>query len=90
MTNTIKAPYSREYQIVTDSITLSTNSNVSPFSTYGTKTITIPNGYVVASVLPVDPSSTNPVVMRCSNSGTVSAVGRQAESFNFRAVLVKT
>lgn len=88
MTGIINIPQ-REYEIVTDTITLSANSNVPPFSTYGTKAITIPSGWVVASVVPINPSSTNPVVMRCSNSGTVSCVGRTAESFSFRVVLIK-
>ena len=88
MTGIINIPQ-REYQIVTDTITLSASSIVSPYSAFGTKAITIPSGYVVASVLPINPSSTNPVIMRCSNTGTVSGYGKTAESFSFRVILIK-
>lgn len=70
-------------------VTLSANANVSPFSTYGTASITGATGYTAVMATVTSSTSTNPVAIRLANNSTVAAYGKAAGDITVTVLLLR-
>ena len=69
-------------------ITLNTNSNVTPFLTYGGRNDGVPSGFTPISAQAIDTSSTNPCIATVATNGQVYAYGRYTGDITVRVTFI--